>query len=76
MIELTISDDSESIVSRSYSPFGDTCWNESKTATRTGVDYKLTKNHPTHIDKGGSIWEDDDIVVKASFTPLQRQAEQ
>lgn len=67
-IEFTISDDGESVASISFSLFGDTCWNESKTTTRTGVGYKLTKNPPPPITKGGFVWEDTDIVVKASFT--------
>jgi len=68
MIEFTISDNGESIASISYSLFGDMCWNESKTTTRTGVGYKLTKNPPPPVDKSGFVWEDDGIVVKASFT--------
>ena len=67
-IEFTISDDGESVASISFSLFGDTCWNESKTTTRTGVGYLTTKNPPPPINKDGFVWEDDDIVVKAVFT--------
>jgi len=68
MIEFTISDDGESIASLSFSLLGDECWNESRTTTRSGVGYKLTKNPPPNINKNGFVWEDDDIVVKALFT--------
>jgi hypothetical protein len=67
-IEFTISDDGESIASISYSLFGDTCWNESRTITRTGVGYSTTRNPPPPINNGGFVWEDNDIVVKAKFT--------
>jgi hypothetical protein len=46
-IEFTISDDGESIASISFSLFGDTCWNESRTITRTGVGYSTDKKSST-----------------------------
>jgi len=67
-IEFVISDDGESVASISFSLFGDTCWNEAKTTTRTGVGYQLTKNPSPPINKDGFVWEDNSVVVKAMFT--------
>jgi hypothetical protein len=66
-IEFTISDDGESIASLSYSLFGDTCWNESRTTTRTGVGYTTTQNPPPPINNEGFVWKDNYIAVKAVF---------
>jgi len=67
MIEFTITGNGESIASLSYSLFGDSCWNESRSQTRQGVGSTMFRDPPPPINNGMFAWETDMVDVEAVF---------